>query len=83
MDESLVGSPGFKPVREALILSWVGSIPTRLRQYTVRTGSRRPPPVFLFLAVFPAIRWVSGQLFSSTSWVFAPLRRVRYAHNSW
>ncbi len=32
MDESLVGSPGFKPVREALTLSWVGSIPTRLRQ---------------------------------------------------
>ena len=31
MDESLVGSPGFKPVREALTLSWVGSIPTRLR----------------------------------------------------
>lgn len=32
MDESLVGSPGFKPVREALTLSWVGSIPTHLRQ---------------------------------------------------
>ena len=32
MDESLVGSPGFKPVCEALTLSWVGSIPTRLRQ---------------------------------------------------
>ena len=31
MDESLVGSPGFKPVCEALTLSWVGSIPTRLR----------------------------------------------------
>ncbi len=31
MDESLVGFPGFKPVREALTLSWVGSIPTRLR----------------------------------------------------
>ena len=33
MDESLVGSPGFKPVREALKLSWVGSIPTRLRHF--------------------------------------------------
>ena len=31
VDESLVGSPGFKPVREALTLSWVGSIPTHLR----------------------------------------------------
>lgn len=34
MDESLVGSPGFKPVREALTLSRVGSIPTRLRHRT-------------------------------------------------
>jgi hypothetical protein len=31
MDESLVGSPDFKSVREALTLSWVGSIPTHLR----------------------------------------------------
>ena len=36
MDESLVGSPGFKPVREVLTLPWVGSIPTRLRQFPCR-----------------------------------------------
>ena len=44
MDESLVGSPGFKPVREVLTLPWVGSIPTRLRQFLrrpVRARRRR------------------------------------------
>ena len=38
VDESLVGSPDFKSVREALTLSWVGSIPTHLRH------SPEPPP---------------------------------------
>ena len=43
MDESLVGSPGFKPVREALILSWVGSIPTHLRQPARPPAACQPP----------------------------------------
>ena len=44
MDESLVGSPGFKPVREVLTLPWVGSIPTRLRQFPrCPVRARRPP----------------------------------------
>jgi len=47
VDESLVGSPGFKPVREALTLSWVGSIPTHLRHPSAGgaarvNGARRP-----------------------------------------
>ena len=43
MDESLVGSPGFKPVCEALTLSWVGSIPTRLRHFHRRARQGRGP----------------------------------------
>lgn len=49
MDESLVGSPGFKPVCEALTLSRVGSIPTRLRQ--LRAGAWGKPGFARSLAV--------------------------------
>ena len=38
VDESLVGSPGFKPVREVLTLPWVGSIPTHLRHSRPAVG---------------------------------------------
>ena len=33
MDGALVAPPGFKPACLALILSWVGSIPTHLRHF--------------------------------------------------
>ena len=35
MDASLVGAPDFKPECAALILSQVGSIPTRLRHFSI------------------------------------------------
>ena len=40
MDGALVAPPGFKPVREALTLSWVGSIPTHLRHRLVFSSGR-------------------------------------------
>ena len=39
MDASLVGAPDFKPARAALTLSWIGSIPIRLRHTSFQSLS--------------------------------------------